>query len=70
MSHYIEKKKKVSHSVTRFKVILYNIDVTAMCSVMEWLLTNWLVNVAETFTDILKHCIHQTSVAKFVKFML
>ena len=35
-----------------------------------WLLINHLVNVAETFTDILKHYFLQTNVVKFAKGML
>ena len=35
-----------------------------------WLPINWLVNIAETFTDILKHYDFQTAAAKFVKSML
>ena len=35
-----------------------------------WLLINWVVNIAGTFTDILKHYIFHTSAAKFVKRML
>ena len=31
---------------------------------------NWLVNVAETFTDILKHYFRQMNVIKFEKCML
>ena len=31
---------------------------------------NWLVNIAETFTDILKHYDFQMAAAKFVKSML
>ena len=32
-----------------------------------WLLINGMVNVTETFTDILKHFFLQTNVVKFVK---
>ena len=35
-----------------------------------WLLINWLVNVGETFTDILKHYFLQTNAVKFAKCML
>ena len=35
-----------------------------------WLLINWLVNVAETFTDILKHNFLQMNHAKIVECML
>ena len=35
-----------------------------------WLLINHMVNVAETFTDILKHHFLQTNVVKFAKCLL
>ena len=35
-----------------------------------WLLNNWLVNVAETFTNILKYYVLQTTANKFAKCML
>ena len=35
-----------------------------------WLLINRMVNVAETFTDILKHYFLQTNLVKFAKCML
>ena len=35
-----------------------------------WLLNNWLVKVAETFTDILKYYILQMIANEFAKFML
>ena len=35
-----------------------------------WLLINHMVNVAETFTDILKNYFLQTNLVKFVKCML
>ena len=35
-----------------------------------WLLINCMVNVAETFTDILKHYFLQTNFVKFAKCML
>ena len=34
-----------------------------------WLLINCMVNVAETFTDTLKHYFLQTNGGKFVKYM-
>ena len=37
---------------------------------MVWLLINWLANVAETLTDILKHYFLQVNSAKYVKCML
>ena len=35
-----------------------------------WLLINHMVNVAETFTNILKYYFLQTNIVKFVKCML
>ena len=42
---------------------------TSIIFVMR-ILNNWLVNVAETFTDILKHYDFQMAAAKFVKNVL
>ena len=35
-----------------------------------WLLSNQLVNVAETFTDVLKYYFSQMNAVKFAKWML
>ena len=35
-----------------------------------WSLNNWLVNVAETFTDVLKYYVLQTIANKFAMCML
>ena len=43
-------------------------EAWSICVVL--LLINWLVNVAETFTDILKHYVLQTTVMKFMNYML
>ena len=66
----VETPEKFHHAKFEEKWIFLLISMETGVTFVVWLLINWLVNLAETFTNVLKHYFLEMNAAKFVKCML